>query len=193
MNGCKLTGPKAAKQAQTMLLPAPFFTVGKFWCWSAVQFFFRVPPKQFNFGFISAQNVLPRVLWSVQCLGANIKTCSNVYLLNSYFLRGVLQWILLLASGLHIVDVCTEILDFASDFCKSSAETRWFFVTTQSFLCWTLGILFGGRPLLPSQLYKNQQFLCSDLKRALWNNTWCTAGNPSHQDTILIRCVISSG
>lgn len=126
-------GPEAAKQPQTMMLPSPCFTVGmRYWCWWAVPFFLHTwccvfLPNSSTF-VSSVHNIFYQKFCGLsKCLFANIKCAAMVYLDSSGFLCGVLPWTPFLASVLHRVGVCTEILDCAIDFCKSLGDTLGFF------------------------------------------------------------------
>ena len=147
-------GPEAAKQPQTMMHPPPCFTVGmRCWCWWAVPFFLHTWRCVFlpnNSTLVSSVHKIfcQNFCGVSKCLFANIKRATMFFLVSSGFLRGVLPWTPFLAIVLHIVDVCTEILDCASDFCESLADTLGFFFTSLSILRWTLGVIFGGWPLL---------------------------------------------
>lgn len=61
----------------------------------------------------------------------------------------------------------------------------------REFLCGLLNIQTCSITSLG--FYTYQQFLLAGLYGALLSEAWCTAGNASHQDSILTRCVFYSG
>lgn len=101
-----------------------------------------VPHNQFKFVFILfTEYFTSQGNGTSQCSLANCKCATIVSFIyfcffcdiNGFFL-GVLPWTPFLFNVLHMVDLSTEVLTCAIDFCKTSVETLGFFLTSLSIL-----------------------------------------------------------